>query len=186
MDSAQEKIGDATNRFFIGSFAIYSTVKDCAAMSEPTPRAILLVEDNPADIYLIQWAVAECSSDLQLFIVPDGGEALAFLRKEGSFGHVPSPALIILDLHLRKIDGDQVLPELRRLPASQALPIVIFSGAAKETEEGRCLQLGATAYVEKSLNFYDYFAAIKAIVKTWLMQGGSAEKDGSQASRREP
>jgi two-component system, chemotaxis family, response regulator Rcp1 len=74
-------------------------------MSEPITRAILLVEDNPADNYLIQRAVAECSSDLQLFIVPDGGEALSFLRKEGSFAHVPSPALILLDLHLRKIDG---------------------------------------------------------------------------------
>lgn len=160
-------------------------------MSEPITRAILLVEDNPADIYLIQRAVAECSSDLQLFIVPDGGEALAFLRKEGSFAHVPSPALILLDLHLRKIDGDQVLPELRRLPALQTLPIVVLSGAAKEAEEGRCLQLGATAYVEKSLNFHDYFAAIKALVHTWLRQGNFADggrpRAGvSSARTREP
>src|SRR5438128_12091655 len=108
-------------------------------MSEPTTRAILLVEDNPADIYLIQRVVAECSSDLQLFIVPDGGEALAFLRKEGSFAHVPSPALILLDLHLRKIDGDQVLPVLRRLPAFQTLPIVVLTAASKETGAGTCL-----------------------------------------------
>lgn len=155
-------------------------------MSEPTTRAILLVEDNPADIYLIQRAVAECGSDLQLFIVPDGGEALAFLRKDPPFVHVPSPALLFLDLHLRNIDGDQVLPELRRLPGYQALPIVVLSGAAKEIEEGRCLQLGATAYVQKSLNFHVYFAAIKAIVKTWLMQDGSSERGGSQANRREP
>jgi DNA-binding response OmpR family regulator len=64
---------------------------------------------------------------------------------------------------------------LRRLPAFQTLPIVVLSGAAKETEEGRCLQLGATAYVEKSLNFHDYFAAIKAIVNTWLRQATSAD-----------
>ncbi|HEV8711633.1 MAG TPA: response regulator [Candidatus Binatia bacterium] len=146
-------------------------------MSEPTTRTILLVEDNPADIYLVQRAVAQCGSDLQLFIVPDGGEALAFLRKESPFAHVPSPALILLDLHLRKIDGDQVLPELRRLPVSQALPIVVLSGAAKETEEGRCLQLGATAYVEKPFNFYEYFTAIKAIVTTWLMSGSFAERE---------
>jgi two-component system response regulator len=183
MDSENGKIDELTTLFFVRFFAIYSKVKDCTTMSEPPTKAILLVEDNPADIYLTQLAIAECGSDIQLFIVPDGSEALAFLRKEGPFAHVPSPALIILDLHLRMIDGDQILPELRRLPASQALPIVILSGAAKEIEEERCLQLGATAYVQKSLNFYVYFASIKAIVNTWLRQDGSAERGGSQASR---
>ena len=58
-------------------------------------RTILLVEDNPADIYLVQRVVEECGSDIPLFVVPDGGEALAFLRKEGPFAYVPSPALIL-------------------------------------------------------------------------------------------
>jgi two-component system, chemotaxis family, response regulator Rcp1 len=137
-------------------------------MSVSDTRAILLVEDSPADIYLIQRAVREYNSNIQLSVVPDGDEALAFLRKDAPFTHVPSPSLILLDLRLPKMHGTQVLAELRRLPACQAMPIVIFSGVAKEAEEPRCLRLGATAYVQKSSNFHAYFDSVKGIVRHWL------------------
>ena len=134
---------------------------------------VLLVEDNPADVYLIQRAVADCGPDIHVSVVPDGGEALAFLRQEAPFAHVPTPMLILLDLRLPKVQGDQILPEIRRLPAHQATPIVVFSMAPKEEEEPRCLQLGATAYVQKSSNFYAYVDAIKDIVGHWLTLEGS-------------
>jgi DNA-binding response OmpR family regulator len=66
------------------------------------------------------------------------------------------------------MQGDQALPEMRHLPDYQETPIVVFSAAAKEREEWHCRQLGATAYVQKSSNFYVYFASLKAIVHTWL------------------
>jgi DNA-binding response OmpR family regulator len=75
--------------------------------------------------------------------------------------------------------GDQTLPEMRHLPDYQETPIVIFSAAAKEREEPHCLQLGATAYVEKSFNFYVYFASLKAIVRTWLRHYGAAQAASS-------
>ena len=131
-------------------------------------KEVLLVEDSPADVYLIQRAVEECGSELHLSVMPDGGEALAFLRKEAPYTQVPSPGLIILDLRLPKRTGDQILPEVRGLPAYHATPIVILSAAPKEVEEARCLHRGATAYVQKSPNFYAYFAAIKDIIGHWL------------------
>jgi len=131
-------------------------------------KNVLLVEDNPADVYLIQRSVADCGPDIHVSVVPDGGEALAFLRKDAPFAHVPSPALILLDLPLPTLPGHQVLTALRRLPAYQATPVVILSGAAREVEEPRCLHLGATAYREKSPNFHIHFASLKAIVHTWL------------------
>ena len=137
-------------------------------MSAADTQVILLVEDSPADVYLIQRAVKECGGDIRLSVVPDGDEALAFLRKEGPFAHVPSPTLILLDLRLPKTHGAQILTELRRLPAYQATPIVIFSGAVKEVEEPRCLQLGADAYVQKSMDFHAYFDSVKGIVRHWL------------------
>jgi len=137
-------------------------------------KEVLLVEDNPADVYLIQRAVADCGSDIHLSVMPDGGEALAFLRKEAPFPHVPTPTLIVLDLRLPKVQGDQILPEIRRMPAYQATPIVVFSLAPKEEEEARCRQLGATAYVQKSANFYAYVDAITAIVGHWLKPEGSS------------
>jgi CheY-like chemotaxis protein len=137
-------------------------------------KEVLLVEDNPADVYLIQRAVADCGDDIHLSVVPDGGEALAFLRKEAPFTQVPSPTLILLDLRLPKVQGDQILPDIRGLPAYRATPIVVFSMAPKEVEEARCLQLGATAYVQKSANFYAYVAAIQDIVGHWLEREGAS------------
>jgi two-component system, chemotaxis family, response regulator Rcp1 len=143
-------------------------------MGEFTTREILLVEDNPADVYLIRRVVEDCGRDIQLFVEPDGGDALAFLRKDAPFTHVPSPMLILLDLRLPKVQGDQILPDIRQLPAYQATPIVVFSMAPKEEEEARCRQRGATAYVQKSANFYAYVDAITAIVGHWLKPEGSS------------
>src|SRR5262249_49976300 len=137
-------------------------------MAIPSTRAILLVEDSSADIYLIQRAAEECGNDIQLWVMPDGAEALTFLRKDPPLAHVPTPVLIILDLRLPKSNGSQLLTEIRKLPAYQATPIVVLSSTPKELEEQRCLQLGATAYVQKVANFPVYFNAIKALVKHWL------------------
>lgn len=133
-----------------------------------TAKAILLVEDSAADVYLIQRAVTDCGRNLQLWTMPDGPEALTFLRKDYPLTHVPTPVLIILDLSLPKMNGAQLLSAIRQLPAYHAPPIVILSGTPKEQGETYCLQLGATAYVQKSTNFYGYFAAIKALVEHWL------------------
>jgi CheY-like chemotaxis protein len=104
-----------------------------------TAKAILLVEDSAADVYLIQRAVAEYDRDLHLWTMPDGPEALTFLRKEHPLTHVPTPVLIILDLSLPKMRGTQLLSDIRQLPAYHATPIVILSGTPKEQEEAHCL-----------------------------------------------
>ena len=143
-------------------------------MGEAT-KAILVVEDNPADIYLIKQAVAECSPHIHLSVIPNGRDALAFLRQEGAFRLEPAPALILLDLNLPKLDGHDVLTGLRHLPAYQATPVVIFSAARKEQEEQPCLQLGANAYVQKPAEIEKFFAAIAEIVGEWLSEGVDAD-----------
>jgi CheY-like chemotaxis protein len=137
-------------------------------MDTPTTRAMLLVEDNAPETYLIRQAIGECGSDIRLFLFPDGEEALAFHRNDPPFTSVPTPSLILLDLTLPTMPGTHVLTEIRHLPAHQATPVIIFSGADKEQEEARCLQLGATAYVQKSSDFSAYFSSVKAIVMQWL------------------
>jgi CheY-like chemotaxis protein len=132
-----------------------------------TAKAILLVEDSAVDVYLIQRAARECGRDLQLWTTTDGPEALAFLRKEHSLAHVPTPILILLDLRLPTMSGTDLLCEIRHLPAYQATPIVILSRLDKAREEAACLRLGATEYVQKSSNFYVYFNSIKALLVHW-------------------
>jgi CheY-like chemotaxis protein len=130
-------------------------------------KAILLVEDSAADAYLIRQAAQECGRDIQLWTMPDGPEALMFLRKDLPFTHVPTPALIILDLRLPKMDGTELLPKIRQLPAYHATPIVILSSAPREHEEAHCRDLGASAYVQKSTNFYVFFNSVKELVAHW-------------------
>jgi CheY-like chemotaxis protein len=84
-------------------------------MEGPTPKDILLVEDKPADIYLVQRAVADCGPALRLWTVPHGGNALRALHKEIAVA-VPPPALVLLDLRLPECDGHDILKELRSLP----------------------------------------------------------------------
>jgi two-component system, chemotaxis family, response regulator Rcp1 len=138
-------------------------------------KAILVVEDNPADIYLIKRAVAECAPRIHLSVIPNGRDALAFLRQEGAFALEPAPVLILLDLNLPKLDGHDVLTGLRHLPAYQATPVVIFSAARQEHEEQPCLQLGATAYVQKPAEIEKFFAAIADIMGEWLPEGADAD-----------
>jgi two-component system, chemotaxis family, response regulator Rcp1 len=122
---------------------------------------LLLVEDNPADVYLIRTAVAAQGLYIHLSVVPNGRDALAFLQKAGPYALEPSPALILLDLHLPKLTGTEVLAELRRLPAYQATPVIVFSVADKYVAEPRCLQLGATAYVAKPWDFESNYPPAK-------------------------
>lgn len=103
-------------------------------MKRSAPLNVLLVEDDPADIYVIQRTVADFEPDLRLWVIPDGVEALLFLNQAPPFAQAPTPALILLDLKLPQMDGALLLPKIRQLPSYQATPIVIFSSAPKERE----------------------------------------------------
>ena len=137
-------------------------------MTTPATTTVLLVEDNAADSYLTQLAVKECGPDLQPRVVTDGVEALRFLRKDVAFAFAPTPTLIILDLQLPKMGATEILPAIRQLPAHRATPIVVLSDTAKEREEEYCLHLGASEYVQKSLDGSVYLDSIKACVRHWL------------------
>ena len=134
---------------------------------------VLLVEDNPADVYLIQKAFAECGHDLRLWFVPNGHDALRLLRKEGPYTHAPAPMLILLDLNLPKLRGEDLLVEVRRMPAYQATPVVVLSAADEAIAAPTVLGVGANAYVQKPLTFTDFSAAMYAIVNKWLRPDAS-------------
>ena len=129
---------------------------------------VLLVEDNPADAYIIQQVLGDVRTDLRLWVVPDGPEVLQFLRNASPITHVPPPILILLDLKLPTTDGTLLLPQIRQLPGYQATPIVIVTGVPWEREGTRCLQLGANAYIQKTANFYAFCDAIREIAQRWL------------------
>ncbi len=129
---------------------------------------VLLVEDEPADIYLIERAIADWSPYIWVWQVSNGSQALAFLRHEPPFVKSPSPALILLDLNIPGHNGHAVLAELRALAPYHTTPVIVISGSTRAVEEVRCLELGANAYVQKSLDFDTYFASIQAMLRNWL------------------
>jgi len=116
----------------------------------------------------VQRAVAGCGPAIRLSLLSSGSEVLLFLRHEFPFVAVPTPALILLDLGLPGRDGLDILKEIRGRPEYQRTPVVVFSGSDRAVEEQRGLELGATAYVQKLLNFIDYCGSVQAIVQHWL------------------
>ena len=112
-------------------------------------KEVLLVEDNPDEVYLMQKAFVVCGNDIRLWFVPNGQDALGFLRQEGPYLQAPSPALIFLDLKLPKLRGEDLLVEVRRLPAYQATPVVVFSAADEAIAAPLALGIGANEYVQK-------------------------------------
>src|ERR1700737_5069958 len=90
---------------------------------------VLLVEDNPGDIRLTREALKESGINCKIHVAQDGEQALAFLRREGSHASAVRPNLVLLDLNLPRMDGRQVLREMKSDPELRRIPVVIFSSS---------------------------------------------------------
>lgn len=102
-------------------------------MGEQADIEILLVEDNPGDVRLVEEALRETASTLH--IARDGKEALAFLQQKNEFKDAPRPNIVLLDLNLPKVDGAQVLDEIRNDPSLGHIRVVIITSARQKEVE---------------------------------------------------
>jgi two-component system, chemotaxis family, response regulator Rcp1 len=107
------------------------------------PIEILLVEDNPGDVRLTREALKDGKVSNRLHVVVDGVEALAFLRREGEHATAVRPDLILLDLNLPKMDGRQVLAEIKADPTLRQIPVVILTSSQAEEDICRSYDLHA-------------------------------------------
>lgn len=129
---------------------------------------ILLVEDNPGDVRLTLEGFREAKVCNTLHAVPDGVEAMAFLRKEGKYGKAPSPDLILLDLNLPRKDGREVLAELKTDEALKRIPVVVLTSSKAEQDIARSYELQASCYVTKPLDLDQFISVVKSIGDFWL------------------
>ncbi len=129
---------------------------------------ILLVEDNLADVELIREALSEIASPARLSVVRDGAEAVAFLRREGSYTHAPRPDLILLDLNLPKKNGIEVLKVIRGDETLRGIPAIILTTSEAESDIIRSYATGATCYITKPPDLDGFFAMVDAIHHFWL------------------
>jgi CheY-like chemotaxis protein len=132
------------------------------------PFDLLLVEDNPGDVELTREALHECAIPLRTWVVHDGVEALAFLRRTGAHADAPRPALVLLDLNLPKLDGRGVLAEAKGDPALRDIPMVVLTSSQAAADVRRVYGLHANCCVAKPVELDRYFAAVRAIAEFWL------------------
>ena len=136
-----------------------------------TLKRILLVEDDPNDIELTIGALRECNLANEIVIARDGVEALAYLYRRGDFASHPggNPIVILLDLKMPKLDGFQVLRQLKSDEEMRFIPIVILTSSRESRDLEECYRLGVNAYVVKPVRFIEFVEAVKGLGVFWAL-----------------
>lgn len=132
---------------------------------------VLLVEDSQNDIELALYALGEERLANSVFIVRDGKEALDFLFCRGAFAERSldhPPRLVLLDLKLPKVDGLQVLRQLKSDPRTKTIPIVIMTSSNEEQDLIEGYDLGVNSYIQKPVDFDQFRATVKSLGQYWL------------------
>lgn len=135
-------------------------------------RAILLVEDNPADVKLTRVALKQANISNELVVACDGVEALDYLFGTGSYSGRDThklPAVTLLDLKMPRVDGLEVLRRVRANPLTRLLPVVILTSSREEVDVVSGYKLGCNAYVRKPVDFGQFAAAICQLGLFWLV-----------------
>ena len=129
---------------------------------------ILLVEDNPGDVRLMQEAFKDAKIRNKITVARDGAEALAMLNRQGRFANQSRPDVVLLDLNLPGQNGFEVLATMKKTDGLKSIPVVILSGSKAEQDIARSYQLNAACYVTKPLDLQQFMEVIRSVEDFWL------------------
>ena len=135
---------------------------------QPGTARILLVEDNAGDALLAREALRDAKMTNALDWVQDGAEAIDFLRRRGPHAEAKRPDLILLDLNMPRMDGWEVLAEIKNDPDLRRIPVVVLTTSQSEPDVRRSYDLHANCYICKPIGFKEYVQAVKAIEHFWF------------------
>ncbi len=141
-------------------------------MNETTYVEILLVEDNPEDLELMQRALRKANITNRIQIGRDGAEALDFIFCEGAHAArkiEDSPKVILLDLKLPKVDGLEVLKRIKGDPRTRAIPVVVLTSSKEQNDVVESYHLGVNSYIVKPVNFESFIEAVQHLGMYWLL-----------------
>ena len=138
---------------------------------------VLLVEDSPGDVRLTQEAFREANMAIQMHVASDGVEAMAFLRQEVPFNGAPRPDLILLDLNLPKMDGREVLANIKADDNLKTIPTVILTTSEAEADIVKSYQLQANSYLSKPVEFEAFESLVKSINDFWLVRAKLPQRE---------
>lgn len=134
-------------------------------------KPILLVEDNPKDVELTLIALEKSQLANEVIVVRDGAEALDYLLRRNAYAerNEGNPTVVLLDLKLPKVDGLQVLEQIRSSDNLRSVPVVMLTSSREEKDLVRSYNLGVNAYVVKPVGFTDFLAAISELGMFWAV-----------------
>ncbi|RJR36064.1 MAG: response regulator [Deltaproteobacteria bacterium] len=135
------------------------------------PKRILFVEDDPKDIELTLNGLAEHNLANEIVVARDGVEALDYLYRRGEFAQRPegNPVVILLDIKMPRLDGIQVLRQLKADEQMRFIPIVILTSSQESRDLDECYKLGANGYVVKPVRFAEFVDAVKRLGVYWVL-----------------
>ena len=132
------------------------------------PMEILLVEDSLSDAALTMNALEQGGVKHRMTLIRDGEEALEFLRRKGKFARAPRPDLILLDLNLPKVDGREVLAEVRGDSGLCSIPVVVITGSKEYEDELRSQQLAVESFLTKPVDMPKFLSLVKELKHHWM------------------
>ena len=132
------------------------------------PVEILLAEDNPGDVKLTEKALDKGNVLNNLHVVNDGVEAMTFLRQEGEYESAPRPDLLLLDLNMPRMDGQEVLAEMKADEELRRIPVVVLTSSEAEEDIVDSYDLHANAYLTKPVDFDGFVDIVGSIEEFWL------------------
>jgi CheY-like chemotaxis protein len=134
-------------------------------------KSILIAEDNQNDVDLTLLALSKYNLANHIVVVNDGVEVLEYLRSQGRFEgrHGGTPAVIMLDLKMPRMDGIAVLKEIKSDPVLQTIPVVMVTSSREETDIVQSYKLGVNAYVVKPVDFSQFVDAMRQLGAFWAV-----------------
>ncbi|AHJ31130.1 response regulator [Nodularia spumigena CS-584] len=132
------------------------------------PIEVLLVEDNPGDAELTRIALEDSKISVNLNVVEDGVEAMAFLQKQGNYANAPHPDIVLLDLNLPKKDGREVLAEIKADKKLRRIPVVVLTTSQSEEDILKAYNLSANCFITKPVDFDQFVKIVQSIENFWF------------------
>jgi CheY-like chemotaxis protein len=151
-------------------------------------KRILIVDDSPRDTELALDALAEHNLANEVIVLRDGAEALDYLFRRGAFANRTDaqPGVVLLDLKMPKVDGTEVLRQLKADLTLKRIPVVVMTSSREEQDLLNSYNLGVNAYVVKPVNFHEFVDAVKQVGGFWAFLNepppGSAARAESNRS----
>jgi CheY-like chemotaxis protein len=133
---------------------------------------ILLVEDNPNDVELTLRALKKNNLTNKVHVVKDGAEALEYIFANGAYAHrkiEDHPRVILLDLKLPKVDGLEVLRQIKSNEKTRIIPVVVLTSSKEERDLIECYRLGVNSYITKPVDFERFVKAVSELGLYWLL-----------------